>query len=67
MSISYPNMSYCMNQNTFLAIRQIFDTIQEDHDGCLDEYVKSLSQDEAYYFKRILELTVEMNEDADSI
>lgn len=64
---NYPNMSYCMNQNTFGALRQIFDTIQEDHDGCIDEYLASLSQDEAYYFRRILGLSRDLLEDADSI
>ena len=51
-----------MNQNTWMALRQIVDTIQEEHDGCVDEYVKSLSHDEAYYFKRILEIVEDINE-----
>ncbi len=27
---NYPNMSYCMNENTLLALKQVLDTMQEE-------------------------------------
>lgn len=27
---NYPNMSYCMNENTLLALRQVIDAMQDE-------------------------------------
>ena len=27
---NYPNMSYCMNENTLLALKQVLDTMEEE-------------------------------------
>lgn len=42
----YPNMSYCMNQNTLLALRQIMDAIEEQG----TEFLRDLSRDESWAF-----------------
>ena len=45
----YPNMSYCMNQNTLAAMHQILNTMQEDGvDMLLD-----MSRDEFRAFKEL--------------
>jgi hypothetical protein len=65
--MDYPNMSYCMCQNTRLALKQIVSTIQEDFDGNVNEFFESLSRDEQWAFKAILglaELMSELSEDA---
>ena len=38
----YPNMSYCMNQNTLLALRQVINAMQEEG----SQFVKELSKEE---------------------
>jgi hypothetical protein len=43
---NYPNMSYCMNENTLLAMRQILNAMQEEGLGFLTD----LSRDERRAF-----------------
>lgn len=43
---NYPNMSYCMNRNTLMALRQIMDTIDEDG----TEFLHDLTGDESWAF-----------------
>jgi hypothetical protein len=47
---NYPNMSYCMNNNTLAALSQILDTMDED--GDLD-FLRDLSQDERRAFEEL--------------
>ena len=47
----YPNMSYCMCQNTEAALAQIMDAMDEQGDV---EFVKDLSMDELRSFNEIL-------------
>lgn len=42
----YPNMSYCMNQNTLLALRQIMNAIDEQD----TEFLRDLTRDESWAF-----------------
>lgn len=39
---NYPNMSYCMNSNTLLALRQVIEAMQEGG----SQFVQELSQEE---------------------
>jgi hypothetical protein len=34
---NYPNMSYCMNENTLAALKQVLDTMQEEGPNFLRE------------------------------
>ena len=43
---NYPNMSYCMNENTLLAMRQIVSAMQEQ--GA--DFLRDLSRDERRAF-----------------
>lgn len=43
---NYPNMSYCMNHNTLLALRQIIYSIDEQG----TEFLRDLSRDESWAF-----------------
>jgi len=45
----YPNMSYCMNQNTLLGLRQILDAMQED--GV--EFLEDMSREERRAFEEL--------------
>lgn len=53
---NYPNMSYCMYENTVHAMNQICNDLSESLDSCvsLNEYRKQLSSmQEAQAFDRI--------------
>lgn len=43
---NYPNMSYCMNENTLLALRQVLDAMREE--GA--DFLRELSSDERRAF-----------------
>ncbi len=43
---NYPNMSYCMNNNTLLALRQVLDAMQEEG----PQFLRELSRDERRSF-----------------
>jgi hypothetical protein len=49
----YPNMSYCMCQNTEAALNQIMDAMDEQGDA---EFIKELSMDELRSFNEILHI-----------
>lgn len=46
---NYPNMSYCMCENTLLAMRQILNTMQEE--GPM--FLKEMSREEHRAFKEL--------------
>lgn len=46
---NYPNMSYCMNENTLLAMRQIVSAMQEQGIG----FLVDLSRDERRAFQEL--------------
>ena len=46
---SYPNMSYCMCENTLLAMRQIMNAMQEEGPMFLTE----MNRDEARAYKEL--------------
>jgi len=46
---NYPNMSYCMCENTLLAMRQILNTMQEE--GPM--FVKEMSADEIRAYRAL--------------
>ncbi len=43
---NYPNMSYCMCENTLLAMRQIIDAMQEEG----PQFLREMSRDERRAF-----------------
>jgi hypothetical protein len=49
---NYPNMSYCMCNNTVLALRQILDAMQEEGPMFLEE----LSRDEKRSYQELFNL-----------
>lgn len=51
---NYPNMSYCMCENTTLAMRQILDEMQ-NYDS-LAEFTAEMNRDEKAAFKRLFDL-----------
>lgn len=51
MRSSYPNMSYCMNQNTLLALRQIMDAIDEEG----TEFLRDMSRAEKFAFHDLVQ------------
>ena len=46
---NYPNMSYCMNENTLLALRQIVSAMQDEGVG----FLADLSRDERRAFQEL--------------
>ena len=46
---NYPNMSYCMCENTLLALKQVLDTMQEE--GPM--FLRELSRDEMRSYKEL--------------
>lgn len=46
---NYPNMSYCMNENTLLALRQVVTAMQEEGVG----FLADLSRDERRAFQEL--------------
>ena len=46
---NYPNMSYCMNHNTLLAMRQIVDAMRDEG----PQFLRELSQDERRAFQEL--------------
>jgi len=51
---NYPNMSYCMCENTTLAMRQILDEMQNYES--LAEFIADMNKDELIAFKRLFNL-----------
>ena len=46
---NYPNMSYCMNENTLAAMRQVLDAMEEERTG----FLRHLSRDELAAFQSL--------------
>lgn len=46
---NYPNMSYCMNSNTLLAMHQVIDAMREEG----PQFLRELSRDERQAFERL--------------
>lgn len=64
----YPNMSYCMNENTLLALRQVIQAMEEE--GA--DFLRELSRDERRAFNELfnacedfMSLSQEMQEEVD--
>jgi hypothetical protein len=48
---NYPNMSYCMNENTLMALRQVVDAMSED--GV--EFLRDMSREERRAFEELFQ------------
>jgi hypothetical protein len=48
--MSYPNMSYCMCENTLLALRQVTDAMQGDPES----FLQNMSREEKQAFQRLM-------------
>jgi hypothetical protein len=66
---NYPNMSYCMNNNTLLALRQVVDAMNEE--GPM--FLREMSRDERRAFEALfstcedfLSLSEELQEEYES-
>ena len=46
---NYPNMSYCMNENTLLALKQVLDTMQEEG----PQFLRELNRTERRAFEEL--------------
>ena len=60
---NYPNMSYCMYQNTRLALQQILGDLEEAHEKGVtyEEYVDDFSSsDEKYAMNELVNLFEEV-------
>jgi len=59
----FPNMSYCMCENTEAALAQIIDHMDEDPEN----FVRDLSMTELNSFNRLYELCKEFRRTADFV
>lgn len=62
-SSRYPNMSYCMNENTVAALQQIIDHMDEDPEN----FIKDLNGSEFHSFQRLYEMCKEFRRTADFV
>lgn len=62
-SSRYPNMSYCMCENTVQALQQIIDHMDEDPEN----FIKDLNGSELHSFNRLYELCKEFRRTADFV
>ncbi len=46
---NYPNMSYCMNNNTLLALRQVVEAMNEEG----PQFLREMSRDERRAFEQL--------------
>jgi hypothetical protein len=46
---NYPNMSYCMNNNTLLALRQVVDAMNDEG----PQFLREMSRDERRAFEAL--------------
>ncbi len=49
---NYPNMSYCMCNNTFLALKQVVEAMQDE--GV--DFLREMSREERRYFEALFEM-----------
>jgi hypothetical protein len=64
--MGYPNMSYCMCENTVLALRQVMGEMEDA--GSLTEFVAEMSRSEKQAFQELFNLCesfIRMTEDMD--
>lgn len=59
----YPNMSYCMNENTLGALEQLVEAMDEFDSP--DLYIASLSDSERDSFVRLVALIQDISEQTD--
>jgi len=59
----YPNMSYCMNQNTLLGLRQILDAMQEE--GV--EFLRGMSREERRAFEELFHACEDFQRSAEDL
>ena len=60
----YPNMSYCMVENTSLAMEQIIDAMSQEGSG---EFYAKLSRSEKKAFARLLDFVETFREEAEQV
>ncbi len=64
--MSYPNMSYCMCENTVAAMRQVMEAMEDS--GSLTESVSEMSREERLAFQELFNLCesfINLTEDMD--
>ena len=49
---NYPNMSYCMNENTLMALRQVVDAMNEEG----PQFLREMSRDERRAFEALFNM-----------
>ena len=49
---NYPNMSYCMNNNTLLALRQVVEAMNEEG----PQFLREMSRDERRAFEALFNM-----------
>jgi hypothetical protein len=49
---NYPNMSYCMNNNTLLALRQVVDAMNDEG----PQFLREMSRDERRSFEALFSM-----------
>jgi len=49
---NYPNMSYCMNGNTLLALRQVVDAMNDEG----PQFLREMSRDERRAFEQLFNM-----------
>ena len=66
---NYPNMSYCMNENTLLALKQVLDAMQEEG----PQFLRELNRTERrafeelfHYCESFLTMSEELQEEYES-
>lgn len=66
--MNYPNMSYCMCQNTLLALTQVVDALADSHDGDVRAFYDKLAREEQRAFKELIDTAralVEASDESD--
>lgn len=57
----YPNMSYCMCENTLSAMRQVAEAYNEC--DSLEEFIMNMNASERYSFRKMIELSAQLVEE----
>lgn len=60
---NYPNMSYCMNENTLQAMRQVVDAMQNEG----PQFLQELSQSERWAFQELFQVCEEFMKTASEL
>lgn len=65
---NYPNMSYCMFENTRLAMDQIMETLQEAfNEGDIKDFINNLSHSERRAFQELYQICEQFNSISEEI